>query len=66
MNAPDQVKSIDLQEILRDADVEPVMAQLENELIGLAPVKARICAFPVILVPVKLQWPCGWQKFCIG
>jgi hypothetical protein len=34
MNAPDQVKSIDLQEILRDADVEPVMAQLENELIG--------------------------------
>ena len=30
MNAPDQVKSIDLHEILRDAEVEPVMAQLEN------------------------------------
>ncbi len=30
MNAPDQVKTIDLQEILRDAEVEPVMAQLQS------------------------------------
>ena len=42
--------SIDLQQILRDAEVEPVIAQLENELIGLAPVKARIREIAAFLV----------------
>ncbi len=42
--------SIDLQQILRDAEVEPVIAQLDNELIGLAPVKARIREIAAFLV----------------
>ena len=42
--------SIDLPQILRDAEVEPVIAQLENELIGLAPVKARIREIAAFLV----------------
>ena len=42
--------SIDLQQILRDAEVEPVIAQLANELIGLAPVKARIREIAAFLV----------------
>jgi len=62
MNAPDQVKSIDLQEILRDADVEPVMAQLENELIGLAPVKARIREIAAFLVVSRARSGLGKDK----
>ncbi len=42
--------SIDLQQILRDAEVEPVIAQLDNELIGLAPVKSRIREIAAFLV----------------
>ncbi len=61
MNAPDQVKSIDLQEILRDADVEPVMAQLENELIGLAPVKARIREIAAFLVVSRARAGLGLE-----
>ncbi len=61
MNAPDQVKSIDLQEILRDAEVEPVMAQLENELIGLAPVKARIREIAAFLVVSRARAGLGLE-----
>jgi len=61
MNAPDQVKSVDLQEILRDADVEPVMAQLENELIGLAPVKARIREIAAFLVVSRARSGLGLE-----
>ena len=35
MNAPSPPASIDLQQILREAEVQPVIDQLENELIGL-------------------------------
>ena len=34
--------SVNLQQILRDAEIEPVIESLEKELVGLAPVKARI------------------------
>lgn len=61
MNAPDQVKTIDLQEILRDAEVEPVMAQLENELIGLAPVKARIREIAAFLVVSRARAGLGLE-----
>jgi probable Rubsico expression protein CbbX len=61
MNAPDQVKSIDLHEILRDAEVEPVMAQLENELIGLAPVKARIREIAAFLVVSRARAGLGLE-----
>lgn len=61
MNAPDQAKAIDLQEILRDAEVEPVMAQLENELIGLAPVKARIREIAAFLVVSRARAGLGLE-----
>ncbi len=61
MNAPVQAKAIDLQEILRDAEVEPVMAQLENELIGLAPVKARIREIAAFLVVSRARAGLGLE-----
>ena len=61
MNAPDQAKAIDLQEILRDAEVEPVMAQLEDELIGLAPVKARIREIAAFLVVSRARAGLGLE-----
>ena len=50
MNASASPVSIDLQQILRDADIQPVIDQLEKELIGLAPVKARIREIAAFLV----------------
>ena len=50
MNASASPASIDLQQILRDAEVQPVIDQLENELVGLAPVKARIREIAAFLV----------------
>ncbi len=61
MNAPNQPKAIDLQEILRDAEVEPVMAQLEDELIGLAPVKARIREIAAFLVVSRARAGLGLE-----
>ncbi|MEY3263255.1 MAG: hypothetical protein RL717_732 [Pseudomonadota bacterium] len=53
--------SIDLQQILRDAEVEPVIAQLENELIGLAPVKARIREIAAFLVVSRARAGLGLE-----
>lgn len=53
--------SIDLQQILRDAEVEPVIAQLENELIGLAPVKARIREIAAFLVVSRARVGLGLE-----
>ena len=53
--------SIDLQQILRDAEVEPVIAQLDNELIGLAPVKARIREIAVFLVISRVRAGLGLE-----
>jgi len=61
MNAPVPAKAIDLQEILRDAEVEPVIAQLENELIGLAPVKARIREIAAFLVVSRARAGLGLE-----
>ena len=61
MNAPTQADTIDLQQILRDAEVEPVIAQLENELIGLAPVKARIREIAAFLVVSRARAGLGLE-----
>ena len=61
MNAPVQAATIDLQQILRDAEVEPVIAQLENELIGLAPVKARIREIAAFLVVSRARAGLGLE-----
>ena len=53
--------SIDLQQILRDAEVEPVIAQLDNELIGLAPVKARIREIAAFLVISRVRAGLGLE-----
>lgn len=53
--------SIDLQQILRDAEVEPVIAQLDNELIGLAPVKARIREIAAFLVVSRARAGLGLE-----
>jgi len=61
MNAPTSPSSIDLQQILRDAEVQPVIDQLENELIGLAPVKARIREIAAFLVVSRARAAMGLE-----
>jgi len=61
MNAPTSPASIDLQQILRDAEVQPVIDQLENELIGLAPVKARIREIAAFLVVSRARAAMGLE-----
>jgi probable Rubsico expression protein CbbX len=61
MNAPPPPASIDLQQILRDAEVQPVIDQLENELIGLAPVKARIREIAAFLVVSRARAAMGLE-----
>lgn len=61
MNAPVQPATIDLKQILRDAEVEPVILQLENELIGLAPVKARIREIAAFLVVSRARAGLGLE-----
>ena len=61
MNAPTEAATIDLQQILRDAEVEPVIAQLESELIGLAPVKARIREIAAFLVVSRARAGLGLE-----
>lgn len=42
--------AIDLQAIVRDAQIHDVLERLDRELIGLAPVKARIAETAAFLV----------------
>jgi probable Rubsico expression protein CbbX len=53
--------SIDLQQILRDAEVQPVIDQLDAELIGLAPVKARIREIAAFLVVSRARAAMGLE-----
>ena len=60
MNAPEpKPDSVDLQQILRDAEIEPVIDQLNTELIGLAPVKARIREIAAFLVVSRARATMG-------
>jgi probable Rubsico expression protein CbbX len=66
MNAPDTVQGtppteINLHQILQDAEIEPVIHQLESELIGLAPVKARIREIAAFLVVSRARAAMGLE-----
>ncbi len=63
MNAPEQTSAatIDLQQILRDAEIGPVIEQLDAELIGLAPVKARIREIAAFLVVSRARAQLGLE-----
>ena len=65
MNAPAEQQampaSVDLQQILRDADIQPVIDQLDAELIGLAPVKARIREIAAFLVVSRARAAMGLE-----
>jgi probable Rubsico expression protein CbbX len=62
MNAPEpKPESVDLQQILRDAEIEPVINQLDTELIGLAPVKARIREIAAFLVVSRARAAMGLE-----
>jgi probable Rubsico expression protein CbbX len=44
-----------VEELLRDADIEPVLAQLDEELIALKPVKTRIREIAALLIVDRLR-----------
>ncbi|MFA5940324.1 MAG: CbbX protein [Sinimarinibacterium sp.] len=52
---------IDLRALLREADVTPVLDQLDRELIGLAPVKQRIREIAALLVVSKARKQLGLE-----
>ncbi len=65
MNAPAEQQpapaSVDLQQILRDAEIQPVIDQLDKELVGLAPVKARIREIAAFLVVSRARAAMGLE-----
>jgi len=62
MNAPEpKPDSVDLQQILHDAEIEPVIDQLDTELVGLAPVKARIREIAAFLVVSRARAAMGLE-----
>ena len=50
---------IDVQGILRDADIETVLAELDRDLVALAPVKTRIREISALLVIDRLRREAG-------
>ncbi|MDA8197086.1 MAG: CbbX protein [Actinomycetota bacterium] len=48
-------ESVDLEAIYRDANIEEVLSRLDQELIGLAPVKTRIREVAALLVVDRLR-----------
>ena len=65
MNAPAEQQpapaSVDLQQILRDAEIQPVIDQLDKELVGLAPVKSRIREIAAFLVVSRARAAMGLE-----
>lgn len=53
--------SVNLQQILSDAEIEPVIESLEKELVGLAPVKARIRDIAAFLVVSRARSQLGLE-----
>ncbi len=53
--------SVNLQQILHDADIQPVLGQLDAELVGLAPVKARIREIAAFLVVSRARAALGLE-----
>ena len=69
MTASDQIigvddmdaDSIDLNSVYQDSDVESAIALLDEELVGLAPVKSRVSEIASLLVVEKLRNQVGLQ-----
>jgi probable Rubsico expression protein CbbX len=55
---PDPVP-VDLRDLLREADIESVLAQLDRELIALTPVKTRIREIAALLVVDRVRREAG-------
>jgi probable Rubsico expression protein CbbX len=60
MNAAD-APTVDLQAILRDANVQEVLDELDRELVGLAPVKKRIREIAALLVVSRARKQLGLE-----
>src|SRR5450755_4532844 len=58
----DKVTTVDLQAILREANVQEVLDQLDRELIGLAPVKRRIREIAALLVVSRARKQLGLES----
>jgi len=58
----DHPATVDLQAILRDANVQEVLDQLDRELIGLAPVKRRIREIAALLVVSRARKQMGLES----
>jgi probable Rubsico expression protein CbbX len=50
---------VDIQALLRDADIETVLAELDQELVALAPVKTRIREIAALLVVDRVRREAG-------
>jgi probable Rubsico expression protein CbbX len=57
----DKVATVDLQAILRDANVQEVLDQLDRDLVGLAPVKRRIREIAALLVVSRARKQMGLE-----
>ncbi len=60
--SPEQTDSVSLAEIYRESDVEPLLAQLDRELIGLLPVKTRIREIAAFLLVEKARAQFGFSS----
>jgi probable Rubsico expression protein CbbX len=58
----DHPATVDLQAILRDANVQEVLDQLDRDLIGLAPVKRRIREIAALLVVSRARKQMGLES----
>jgi probable Rubsico expression protein CbbX len=61
MNMP-ETPSIDLQQLLREANVQQVLDQLDQDLVGLAPVKRRIREIAAFLVVSRARKTLGLES----
>jgi probable Rubsico expression protein CbbX len=57
--APTAPAPVDIQALLRDADIETVLAELDQELVALAPVKTRIREIAALLVVDRVRREAG-------
>jgi probable Rubsico expression protein CbbX len=57
----DKVATVDLQAILRDANVQQVLDQLDHDLVGLAPVKRRVREIAALLVVSRARKQLGLE-----
>jgi probable Rubsico expression protein CbbX len=57
--APTAPAPVDIQALLRDADIETVLGELDQELVALAPVKTRIREIAALLVVDRVRREAG-------